>query len=125
MFLGYSFLVYTHIINQNYHNKYLNQFFSGIWISMAIQSFVYVIFTLITVKPFYPIFFGILIIGFIFGWIINIYFNKWYTKKIFNNIRKKFNRQHIIQKIKEQSENENIDENEEKSLETIVSEKKM
>ncbi|KAG4085949.1 hypothetical protein H8356DRAFT_963518 [Neocallimastix lanati (nom. inval.)] len=121
MCIGYTYLLCIHLINQNYHCIFLNRFFSGIWFSIALQSFLYVIFTLIKVTPFYPVFVGLLPTGFILGWIINIIFYNMYSKVIYKNIKRKFNKHHVIQKIKEQKEKiERSDDSDDKSFETIV-----
>jgi len=118
MLAGYALLLFYHLNNQNYYSRNLNNFCSSIWTSITLQSFVYIIFTLAKIKPYFPIFFGILVVGMIIGWFLNkIYYNQ-YCKKIFNNIKRKFNKHHIIEKIKEKQEFDNQDEVE-KSLETI------
>jgi len=119
MFIGYALLLYIHLNQQNYYSRNLNNFYSGIWTSLTLQSFVFVIFTIARIKPFYPIFFGILVAGMICGWFLNIFYYNQYSKKIFNNIKRKFNRERVIEKINERQENENQEDTEDKSLEAI------
>jgi len=119
MFVGYGALLYVHLGNQNYYSRNLNRFYSGLWTSMTLQSFVFVIFTLVGGKPQYYVFFPIFVIGFILGWILNKFYISWYSKRIYRNIKRKFNQLHVIEKIKEKKEYDEYDDSVEKSLVTI------
>jgi len=92
---------------------------------MVLQTFVYIFFAIFKIKKIYPIFIGICVIGLISGWFLNILYSNWYTNKIFTNIERKYNQRHVIDKLKEQIEMERIDDDERKSIETIVTEKRV
>jgi len=120
MCLGYGYLLLIHLLNQNYYSIKLNKFYSGIWFSLTLQSFLYAIFTFMKISVYISLFFLFIPIGIILGWIINQFFYNNYSKKIYNNIRKKFNKRHVIERIREFAEKEKRDnDQEEKSFETI------
>eukprot|EP00833_Pecoramyces_ruminatium_P003199 jgi/Orpsp1_1/1177231/evm.model.c7180000060645.1 len=59
-------------------------------------------------------------VGMILGWLINQFFYSWYSKKIYSNIKRKFNKQHVIEKLKEQEEKKARDDDpEDKPFEAI------
>ncbi|ORX86171.1 hypothetical protein BCR32DRAFT_290158 [Anaeromyces robustus] len=57
-------------------------------------------------------------------WFINNYYFNWYYFKIVTKIEKKYTQQHVITKLKEQLEMDYCNEDDRKSLETIITEKK-
>jgi len=119
MFAGFAYLLYDHYNSQIYHSKKLNCYYSSLWFSMVLQTFVYIFFATFKIKKIYPIFIGICVIGLVAGWFLNILYSNWYTNKIFTNIERKYNQRHVIDKLKEQIEMEHIDDDERKSIETI------
>eukprot|EP00833_Pecoramyces_ruminatium_P011280 jgi/Orpsp1_1/1185312/evm.model.c7180000093211.1 len=125
MFVGFVFLLYIHFNNQEFYSKKVNCFYSALWVSMALSSLVSIFLTVIKVELLYPIFLGVNVLGLIVGWVINNLYSKWYINRLISAIEKKYNQQHIITKLREQLEMENVNEDERKSLETIVTQKKI
>jgi len=97
----------------------MNCFYSALWFSMTLSSFVYIFFSIFRIKTVYIIFLAINIVGLAIGWFLNIFYSNWYTNKIYTNIETKYNQQHVISKLKEQIENEYMPDDEERSIETI------
>jgi len=125
LFVGFAYLLFIHLNNQNYYNKNMNCFYSAAWFSFALSSFVYIFFSIFRIKTIYFIFMIINIVGFVIGWFLNIFYSNWYINKIYSNIETKYNQQHVISKLKEQIEIEHIPDDEERSIETIVTEKRV
>ncbi|ORX52086.1 hypothetical protein BCR36DRAFT_286674, partial [Piromyces finnis] len=125
LFVGFVVLLYFHLNSQNYYNSRINKFYSGVWTSVALQSFIYILFTIIHVTPQFYVFFPILFVGFIIGWMLNKYYINWYSKRIYGNIKKKYNKSHICERMKEKKEFNEQDGSVEKSIQTIASEKKI
>ncbi|KAG4091274.1 hypothetical protein H8356DRAFT_953183 [Neocallimastix lanati (nom. inval.)] len=125
MFAGFTYLLYDHYNNQIYYNKKMNCFYSAIWFSMAFSTLIYIFFTITKIKLIYPIFIGLSVIGFIIGWFLNNLFFNWYCNKVFTKIENKYNQQHVISRLKEQLEMENVNDEETQSIETIVTQRKI
>ncbi|ORY24906.1 hypothetical protein LY90DRAFT_630109 [Neocallimastix californiae] len=70
-----------------------------------------------------PILGSISAIGLIIGWFINILYYNQYISIISNKIEKKYNQQHVISALKEEIEMNRYQDDETKSLETIVTKK--
>ncbi|KAG4093226.1 hypothetical protein H8356DRAFT_949309 [Neocallimastix lanati (nom. inval.)] len=124
MLLVYIFMFYKHLSTQYYYNSIINSFYSGLYFSMACQSLIYLIFSYANILNLYPVFFVFFVVGFIIGWILNNYYYKWYSSKIFDKIENKYNTRHVITRLKEEIEFNNISD-ERKSLDMIVSEKRV
>ncbi|ORX78592.1 hypothetical protein BCR32DRAFT_282151 [Anaeromyces robustus] len=123
MFLGFAYLLYIHLSYQSYYSQKLNNFYSSIWFSLTLQSFIYIFFSIFKIKLIYPIFLGIGGLGLICGWFLNKFYYHFYSKRIFNNITKKYNQQHIMNRLKEEIEFDKVNEDESLSIETIVTSK--
>jgi hypothetical protein len=92
---------------------------------MAFSTLIYIFFTITKIKLIYPIFIGLSVIGFIIGWFLNNLFFNWYCNKVFTKIENKYNQQHVISRLKEQLEMENVNDEETQSIETIVTQRKI
>eukprot|EP00833_Pecoramyces_ruminatium_P009480 jgi/Orpsp1_1/1183512/evm.model.c7180000085556.1 len=123
MFIGFVYQLYTHYNYQCYYNKKVDFFYSSIWFSMTLSSFIYIFFALFNIKLIIPLFIGINIIGLFLGWFINSFIYSRYTSKIISKIEKKYNQQHVINTLKKEIEMEYYNENDRKSVETIVNQK--
>lgn len=119
MFIGFIYLLYNHYKYQCYYNNKLNCFYSSLWFSMALSTFVYIFLAIFAIKIIYQIFLGISAIGLIIGWFINILYYNQYISIISNKIEKKYNQQHVISALKEEIEMNRYQDDETKSLETI------
>ena len=111
-------MFYKHLSTQYYYNSIINSFYSGLYFSMACQSLIYLIFSYANILNLYPVFFVFFVVGFIIGWILNNYYYKWYSSKIFDKIENKYNTRHVITRLKEEIEFNNISD-ERKSLDMI------
>ncbi|ORX80370.1 hypothetical protein BCR32DRAFT_293881 [Anaeromyces robustus] len=125
LFAGFVYLIYTHYNYQDYYKKSINCFYSAIWSSMALSTFVYIFFSIFRIRIYFQIFVLLNIVGLVIGWFSNTFYYNWYSNKVYTNIEKKYNQQHVISKLKEQIEFDHPRDDEERSLETIVTEKKV
>ncbi|ORX78591.1 hypothetical protein BCR32DRAFT_282150 [Anaeromyces robustus] len=124
MFLGFDYLFYIHLCCQNYFSQKLNNFYSSVWFSLSLQSFIHIFFSIFKIKLIYPIFLGIGCVGFICGWFLNKYYYNFYSNKIYDSIKNKYNQQHIINRLNDEKKLDETDEDESLSLETIAKTKK-
>jgi len=70
--MGFSLLLYIHYNYQCYYNVKVDYFYSSVWFSMALSSFIYIIFTLFKIELIIPLFYGFSVTGLILRWFINV-----------------------------------------------------
>jgi len=119
MICGWLYILYHHFIHQYHYTPSLNYYFSSLWISILLTHVVNLFFLIFKIKQINFIFYILTFVGLVLGWVINSSYSNWYTKKIINNIKRKYNQQHVISRLKEQLEMENVNNDERRSLDTI------
>ena len=86
---------------------------------LCFESLVYVFFIIFKITLIYPVFLGIGVLGLVCGWFLNNLYYKYYSNKIYTNIIKKYNQQHVMNRLREEIEFNHINDESFNSLETI------